>query len=257
MRYALLICYDGTPYGGWQIQKNTQTVQEVLQTAFLEAFGFSATITASGRTDAGVHAAGQVAHFDADFAPSLKNAPNKIADALNAHLPSTIRVLKSCAAPEGFDANRSAKRKTYCYRFYVAPHSHPLKDRYAAWVKFAVSTKKLEEAAKFFVGEHDFKAYCSSGSAVKTTVRTIYDITVNHTAEGGVEMFEIKVCGNGFLYNMVRTLAGTMIFYAAEKLTANAIQRSLLEGDRNAVGKTMPPQGLTLESVEYNVGLFN
>lgn len=168
MKYAILLAYDGTNYCGWQSQKNGISVQSVLEDAAREAFGGRVCITASGRTDSGVHAAGQVCSFSAD----ISVPPEKIADALNFRLPADICVLKSAAAPQGFDANRSAKKKTYAYRIYLARREHPLKARYAVAVYPAPDISIMEEGAKLFEGEHDFAAYCASGSAVKTTVRT-------------------------------------------------------------------------------------
>ena len=249
MRYALLLSYDGTNYGGWQIQKNAVTVQQKLTEALEDTLGCKVSVTASGRTDSGVHARAQVCHFDAQTSIPAE----KLADALNARLPEDISVLQTVIAPEGFDAQSSAKRKTYCYRFYVSPRRHPLSDRYSVQIKHGVDMDKLEYAAKLFVGEHDFKAYCAAGSQVKTTVRTIYDVEIKKKG-CNVEVF---VTGNGFLYNMVRTLVGTVIYYAAGRLTEEDIVRTLEEGDRNLVGKTMPAKGLTLENVEYEKRLFN
>lgn len=248
MRYAILLSYDGTNYGGWQIQKNVVTVQQKLTEALEDALGCKVSVTASGRTDSGVHAKAQVCHFDAQTTIPAE----KLADALNARLPEDISVLQTVVAPDGFDAQSGAKRKTYCYRFYLSQRRHPLNDRYSVQIKHNVDLRKLEYAAKLFEGEHDFKAYCAAGSNVKTTVRTIYGIKVESDGLNAA----VYVTGNGFLYNMVRTLVGTMIYYAAERLTEEDIIRSLTRQDRNSVGKTMPAKGLTLESVEYETKLF-
>ena len=248
MRYALLLSYDGTNYGGWQIQNNAVTVQQKLTEALEDILGFKVSVIASGRTDSGVHAKAQVCHFDAQTTIPAE----KLADALNARLPQDISVLKTVCAPDGFDAQSSAKRKTYCYRFYLSPRRQPLKDRYSVQIKYNVDLNKLETSAKLFEGEHDFKAYCAAGSQVKTTVRTVYGIEVKRD---GCNV-EVYVTGNGFLYNMVRTLVGTMIYYSADRLKKEDITRSLEKGDRSAVGKTMPAKGLTLESVEYGIELF-
>ena len=252
MRYALLLAYDGTNYGGWQIQKNAVTVQEVLQKALAEALGFEVSVTASGRTDSGVHAAAQVCHFDAE----TNIPPERMADAINFRLPDDICVLQSVAAPDGFDATASAKKKTYCYRCYLSPRRSPLKDRYSVQIKYPVDLKKLSYIASLFEGEHDFKAYCAAGSQVKTTVRRIYSVEVKTKESRGSSDLEISVTGNGFLYNMVRTLAGTMLYFAAGRIGEEDIIRSLEDGDRNAVGKTMPAKGLTLEQVDYGIKLF-
>ena len=252
MRYAILLAYDGTDYGGWQIQKNSITVQEKLEEACEKVFGVKTCVTASGRTDSGVHAAGQVCHFDAETTIPAE----KIADVLNRFLPADISVLESAAAPENFDANRSAKRKTYCYKFYLADRRNPLKDRFSVWVKNPVNIAKLQHISGSFVGKHDFKAYCKSGSQVKTTVREVYSVDVAVMRNDLSTDVEIHVCGGGFLYNMVRTIAGTMINFSEGSLSEEEIARSLSEGDREAVGRTMPAKGLTLEKVEYGVPLF-
>ncbi len=253
MRYVILLAYDGTDYGGWQIQKNSITVQEKVEEACEKVFGKKTNVTASGRTDSGVHAAGQVCHFDAETTIPAE----KIADVLNRFLPPDISVLQSAVAPENFDANRSAKRKTYCYKFYLADRRNPLKDRFSVWVKNPVNIAKLQHISGSFVGKHDFKAYCKSGSQVKTTVREVYSVDVVVKPNDLSTDIEIYVCGGGFLYNMVRTIAGTMINFAEGSLSGEEIARSLSEGDREAVGRTMPAKGVTLEKVEYGIPLFN
>ena len=248
MRVVLVISYDGTNYGGWQIQKNCITVQEVLERAAGELFGTKTAVVASGRTDSGVHAAAQVCHMDVESGI----APEKIATALNVRLPGDICVLRSFSAPEGFDANRSAKRKTYVYRVYFSECRQPLKDRFSVWVKGRTDIAKLRHIAGAFEGEHDFKAYLKSGSQVKTTVRTVYSVEVVEKEFAFGNDVEIRVTGNGFLYNMVRTIAGTMINFAQGAISEERVRRSLEIGERGDVGKTMPAKGLTLESVEYD-----
>ncbi len=247
MRYLLVVAYDGTHFCGWQVQNNGRTVQAELNGAVFKAFGESAAVTASGRTDAGVHALAQVCHVDLN----ANIAGEKLADALNSRLPEDVSVLKSAVAPAGFDANRSAKKKTYVYKMYFSSRRNPLYDRYAVWVKGGADIAKLSEAAKMFVGEHDFVAYCASGSQVKTTVRRVYSVKVKKDGE----FVTVEVCGNGFLYNMVRTLVGTLLWYAQGKLSAQDIQASLDKCDRQKVGKTMPAKGLTLYSVDYGFNI--
>lgn len=260
-RYALLVAYDGTAYGGWQIQKNNVTVQQKMQEAAEEIFGAPTTVTASGRTDSGVHASGQVCHFDAE----TSIPPERIAEAFNALLPQDISVLASAQAPAGFDSNRSAKRKTYCYKMYFSSRRNPLLDRYSLWVRGRADLQKLQYICRFFEGEHDFKAYSKSGSTAKTTVRTIYSVEVASrevppgdggnsgifSADGRIEV-NIFVTGNGFLYNMVRTIAGTVLGYSQGFITEEQIALSLKTGDRSLVGKTLPPNGLELVSVRYD-----
>lgn len=252
MRYAIKIAYDGTNYGGWQIQKNNNSVQAEVEKVAKIIFGKRVCVIASGRTDSGVHAAAQICHFDAD----TTIPPDKIADAFNAYLPTDISVLQSACAPENFDATRSAKRKTYCYKMYLSPRRNPLKDRYSEWIKFSVNIAKLKHIAGCFEGIHDFKAYCKSNSSIKTTVREIYSVNVKVTEKEGFTDVEIYVCGNGFLYNMVRTIAGTMLGYAAGSISEEEVKNSIENCDRSCVGKTMPAHGLTLESVDYGVDLF-
>ena len=252
MRYAIKVAYDGTNYGGWQIQKNNNSVQEEIEKVAKIIFGKRVCVNASGRTDSGVHAAAQICHFDAE----TSIPPDKIADAFNAYLPTDISVLQSACVPDNFDATRSAKRKTYCYRMYLSPRRNPLKDRYSEWIKLPVNIAKLKHIAGCFEGEHDFKAYCKSNSSIKTTVREIYSVEVKTSERDGFTDVEIFVCGNGFLYNMVRTIAGTMLGFAAGSITEEDVKKSIGNCDRSCVGKTMPAHGLTLESVDYGFDLF-
>ena len=248
MRYVIKVAYDGTDFCGWQVQPNGFSVQQALAEAAAAALGESVVFTASGRTDSGVHARGQVCH--ADIAAGIP--PERLADALNCRLPRSVSVLDSAAAPEGFDANRSAKKKTYEYNMYVSPRRNALKDRYSVHIRGTADVSRLREAASLFVGEHDFKAYCASRSQVKTTVRTVYGAEV--TEEG--EDIKITVCGSGFLYNMVRTMAGTMLAFATGFRSLDDIKNSLVSGDRGLVGKTMPARGLILDEVDYGFPLF-
>ncbi len=248
MRYVLKIAYDGTEYAGWQCQKNACSVQETLENAIKTALKQSIRVTASGRTDAGVHAAGQICHFDAE---GLSVPPEKMPDCLNCHLPADVRVLEGWTAENDFDANRSAKRKTYCYSLYVSNRDMPLKDRYAVRIENAPSLEKLQQTAKLFEGEHDFKAFCASGSSVKTTVRTVYEVRVDETYSFGSRDLKIFVTGNGFLYNMVRTMTGELLDLAAEKRTKESLFCAYETGKRELLGKTMPAKGLVLMQVDY------
>lgn len=252
MRYVLEIAYDGTGYGGWQTQKNSITVQQKLEEALSAAVGYRVGVAASGRTDAGVHAAAQICHFDAETSIPAERFP----EALNYRLPKDISVLRCAVAPDHFDCVRSAKRKTYCYRIYLAARRDPLKERFSVQVKGAAELSRLQYAASFFEGEHDFKAYCASGSDIKTTVRTVYEVCISgREGERGTDI-EFRITGSGFLYNMVRTMVGTMLGFAQGRLSKDDLIASLRNGDRNRVGKTMPAKGLTLERVEYPFPLF-
>lgn len=252
MRYAFLVSYDGTNYGGWQVQNNCVSVQEKLEEAAAKLFGVKTAVVASGRTDAGVHAKAQVCHLDAETTIPA----DKIADALNMRLPEDISVLASVKAPEGFDANRSAKKKTYCYRMYFSPRRNPLSDRYSVWVKGVADISKMQYILHFFEGEHDFSAYAKSGTTAKTFVRTIYSATLSTRLLKTASEVEIYLTGNGFLYNMVRTIAGTALYFARGALSEDKVIKSLETGNRDFVGKTMPAKGLTLENVDYGFDLF-
>lgn len=249
MRYVLKIAYDGTEYAGWQRQKNALSVQECLENALEQALDIDVRVVASGRTDAGVHAAGQVCHFDSD---SLTVPPEKLPDCLNRFLPPDIRLLEGWEGRDGFDSNRSAKRKTYCYSLYESRREMPLLERYAVRVDELPKIEDLRRVAKLFEGEHDFKAFCASGSSVKTTVRTVYEVKVEEMETFALRVVKIYVTGNGFLYNMVRTMAGELLDLASGKKAEESLQKAFQTGDRNLLGKTMPAKGLLLQSVEYN-----
>lgn len=249
MRYVLKIAYDGTDYAGWQRQKNASSVQEVLENAIKTALNKDVRVTASGRTDAGVHAAGQTCHFDLESSVP----PEKMPDCLNRFLPNDVRVLEGFAAKDGFDANRSAKRKTYRYSLYVAKRDMPLKERYAVRIESAPNIEILQKTAKLFEGEHDFKAFCASGSSVKTTVRTVYEVRVEETQTYGGRNIDVYVTGNGFLYNMVRTLVGELLDLAEGRKGEESLLLAFETGKRELLAKTMPAKGLTLLQVEYEL----
>ena len=248
MRYGLKIAYDGTDYAGWQRQKNAVSVQEKLEEAVYLALGNRVNITASGRTDAGVHAVGQVCHFDLQSTVP----PEKMPDCLNRFLPNDIRVVDGFYAGEEFDSNRSAKKKTYRYSLYVSAREMPLKERYATRIENAKELAILQSVAKLFEGEHDFKAFCASGSSVKTTVRTVYSVRVEEGESYGSRDINIFVTGNGFLYNMVRTMVGELLDLADGKRTKESLLSAYQTGERGLLGKTMPAKGLTLMQVEYD-----
>ncbi len=252
MRYVLLVGYDGTLFSGWQRQKKGErTVQGELERAASELFGAPTRVAASGRTDAGVHALGQVCHLDAET--SLP--PEKLSVLLNAFLPPDLRVYKSGIAPAGFDCTRGAKRKTYCYRLYASESEIPVLERYAVRIKGVPCLDSMRAAADMVVGEHDFKAFCAAGSSAKTTVRTVYAVEIATRTENLYTMYEIRVTGNGFLYNMVRILAGELLAVGLGK-DMKQLALALTSGERSLLAKTLPAKGLMLENVEYDAPLF-
>lgn len=243
MRVFLKIEYDGTAYCGWQIQPNAVSVQQVLESAITRLTGCPTSVTGSGRTDSGVHAEGQIAHFDTDS----EIPPERFAPALNQFLPDDVKVLDSFRVDDNLHARFSAKKKTYVYRIYESKHPRPLLDRYSARVDFKLDEKKMQEGANYFIGSHDFSCFLASGSAVKDTVREIYTAKVERVGEEII----FTVCGNGFLYNMVRIMVGTLVKVGSGKIEPSEVKEIIEKKRREKAGATMPPQGLTLKKVEY------
>lgn len=242
-RIKLTIEYLGTAYCGWQRQKNGISVQEVIEDAAKKLFKEDIAITGSGRTDSGVHAKGQVAHFDVDTTVPVRNMPF----ALNSYLPDDIQILSAEEVDMSFHARFGAKAKTYRYTLYVDKHKHPLIDMQATNVHVRPDIALMREAANKLIGEHDFKCFLAAGSNVKDTVRTIYSLDVDEI-DG---IIHITVCGNGFLYNMVRILTGTLYYVGTGKLKVSDVDRIVEGKERKLAGKTLPAKGLTLLSVLY------
>lgn len=243
MKVKLTISYDGTNYCGWQSQPNGNGVQKEIEKAIEKLTGEKVAVTGSGRTDAGVHAQGQVASFAIEKATV---PAEKYYKALNTLLPDDIRVIKSQKVNENFCAIKSAKQKTYVYTFYKSQVELPLKERYQTKLSENLNVERIKECAKLFVGEHDFKCFCASGSSAKTTVRTIYEIKVKNSKS----KLEIFVTGNGFLYKMVRSLVGALIACGEEKIGEKEIIEMLKTGKKHGI-KTMPAKGLCLVNVKY------
>lgn len=248
---VLLLSFDGTNYCGWQIQKNAITIQSIVQNAVQQSLKIDTKVVGCSRTDAGVHAHGYVCSF---VVPETFKIPKEqIAFAVNCLLPPDIRVLKSTIiAQNDFHACTSAVKKRYRYSFYCGKIEQPLLERYAVRVYPRIDLEKMQKCAILLQGEHDFKAFSNTGSSVKTTVRTIYDITLYEKDE----LYHIEVCGNGFLYNMVRILAGSLIAVGQGKLSSTDLIKALESGERSQTGKTMPAKALTLIDVEYTVAIF-
>ena len=239
MRIKLTIEYDGTAFCGWQTQPSLRTVQSELEAAISKLTGSPASVTASGRTDAGVHALGQVAHFDTD-----KDMGKKFVGGLNYYPPDDIRVRSAEVVPSDFHARFSAKRKTYIYLMYEADFDSPiLRNRATRTPPLCVEA--MEAAAKRFLGKNDFVAFRSTGSDTLTTVRTVYEASVER--RGGFIVF--SVTADGFLYNMVRKMAAALIEVGCGKMDALDVG-ALLSGDASFT-KVAPPNGLYLYKVEY------
>ena len=250
MKILLLTSYDGTEFSGWQRQRERRTVQGELERAASALFGGIVTVKASGRTDAGVHALGQVVQLDVQTALP----PDKAGICLNRLLPPDVRILKSAEAPCGFDCTRGVRQKTYRYTAYACPAEIPLLTRYAARLRAVPDLGRMREAAELLLGEHDFCAFRASGYTSKTSVRTLYGVNLEESPLPGGKLCSVTVTGNGFLYNMVRILAGELFAVGCGK--REGITEAFASGKRSALAKTMPPQGLTLMKVDYGAPLF-
>lgn len=243
MRVAFIVEYDGTNYAGWQKQKNDITVQEKIEEALLTLNKGHITVTGAGRTDSGVHAKGQCGHFDID-----SDIPaEKFTFVLNTRLPKDIRIKKTWEASEDFHSRFSAKGKRYIYRIFNAPYSSALMGRFTMHVPEKLDIVKMRQAAQFIVGTHDFKAFCAQGSSVKTTVRTVNKVEIKKENE----LIEITVEGTGFLYNMVRIIAGTLIEVGKNKKTPQNVKEIIEGKTRKEAGMTADAQGLTMDEVFY------
>ena len=247
-RYMLKLEYDGGAFCGWQRQKNGFTVQQAVEDSLERILGVKTHVDGSCRTDAGVHAAGQIAHFDAE----TKIPPEKLKDAINCYLPEGASVLWVRFAPEGFHARFSAKRKTYVYKLYTGVTDHPLRDGRYYHEMYPVDVELMRAAAVYIVGEHDFSCFMASGSFVKDAVRTVYSVEVSERMEEA-QIVEIRVTGNGFLYNMVRIIAGTLLSVGKKRISPDDVKEIILKKDRTLAGVTLPAEGLYLYNVEYDV----
>ena len=236
------VAYKGTNYAGWQKQNNALGIQEVIEDAIFQALGQKAEIYASGRTDAGVHALCQC------FSVKLKfGMAEKLVPAINSFLPNDIRLLWAKEVSDDFHARYSAHKKTYLYKLKVADIPSPFDFETTAYIDYKLNLKKMQYATKFLIGEHDFSAFCSANSSITDFVRTIYSFEIRQNEN----LFEFEVCGNGFLYNMVRILVGTLVDVGRGKINPEQIENILNSKDRQKAGKTMTPEGLFLKSVEY------
>ena len=243
-RVRLKIAYDGTAYHGWQIQEGQTTVEGVLTAAVREATGEQSEIIGASRTDAGVHALGNIAVFDTDS----PIPPDKFYMVLNRLLPDDISVVSSDEVASDWHPRKQECRKTYEYRIYMAPVRIPVKRLYAHYTYNELDTEAMNRAAGNFAGEHDFTAFCAAGSQAVTFTRTIYDCSVRREGMEAV----ISVTGSGFLYNMVRIIAGTLMDVGLGRKQPEQIPGIIESLDRRQAGPTLPACGLTLIGYEYN-----
>ena len=240
---ALRLRYDGSAYHGWQVQKNDISVAETLEKALGKVCGHAVKVTGCGRTDAGVHALSYCANFRTESAIPAERLPL----AVNSRLPGDIAVLRAVDVPEGFNAIGSCIKKEYVYRIMNTRIRDPFLQRRVCFYPAPLDFERLAAAGAAFEGTHDFAAVRSVGTETKTTVRTVYWCR----AERQGELITIAVCADGFLYNMVRAIVGTMVYASHGKLEPGDIPALLETRDRRLTGPTMPPQGLYLSRVWY------
>lgn len=242
-RIKLIVAYDGTEYSGWQIQPEAPTIEMYLDKAIHELTGENVHVTGASRTDAGVHAYGNVAVFDTE-----STIPgDRFTFALNRFLPDSIVIQDSWEVSSDFHPRHCNTRKTYEYRILNTAVPLPQKRNFTWHVAGDINIESMREAAEYIIGEHDFKSFCCVKTQAESTVRTIYSLEV---LQEGSEII-IRIKGNGFLYNMVRIITGTLIQVGKKKFRPEYVKQMLEAKDRTVAGQTAPPQGLTLVGIEY------
>lgn len=243
-RVRLTVAYDGTNYHGWQVQNNGITIESELNRCLTDLLREPIGVIGASRTDSGVHALGNIAVFDT----TSRMPAEKISYALNQRLPEDIRVQRSEEVADDWHPRKCASRKTYEYRIYRAEFPMPVKRLYSLFTYHELDVNRMQEAAAYLEGEHDFKSFCQTGAQVESTVRTLYSVEVEEQGENDLV---IRVCGNGFLYNMVRIIAGTLLEIGQGKKDPMDIFAILEAKDRSAAGPTAPAHGLTLMKYEF------
>lgn len=243
MRILLTVSYDGSEYYGWQRQKGFVTVQQRLEEGLSQMLKQNITVRGASRTDTGVHAIGQRAVFAAETSIPV----DKIPLALNSFLPEDIVVTAAKIVDEEFHPQYSVTDKTYCYKILNDSFRVPMLNKYTDFVRDSLDIAAMNRACEYLVGTHDFNAFCASGSTAKTTVRTIFSMRVEKVDN----IVSIWVRGNGFLYNMIRIIAGTLVNVGRGKYPPEYVQEIIKSLDRTKAGKTMSPGGLTLMEVNY------
>ena len=240
----LTIEYDGKDFNGWQKQPNKLNIQGEIERVIENITGEKVELIASGRTDAGVHAMGQVANFKTNASIPIE----KIPIALNTNLKKAILIKSAEEVEERFHSRLNCKRKTYRYVINNSKYGTAIYRNLETHIPMKLDINKMQEAVKYFEGEHDFKAFKASGTSSKSSVRTIYKAEV---IDAGNERIYIELTGNGFLYNMVRIISGTLVDVGLGKIQPKDIQEIIQLEKRENAGKTLPPQGLYLLKVEY------
>lgn len=242
-KLVITIQYDGSSYHGWQVQSNALTVQEVFQNAVEKVFGERLDVKGCSRTDAGVHANMYVLTVDTDM--NITN--DGVIFALNSHLPKDIAVIECKEGSTDFHPRYSCKSKEYVYKLYNGKIRNPFLADYAFYYRYPIDADYLNEQAQAFVGTYDYSGFCSAKSDVEDTVRTVKSFSV--TRQGDMVYFRVEA--DGFLYNMVRIMVGTLLFVSEDKIKKDELKDVILSKDRKRAGKTAPPQGLYLNKVVY------
>ena len=243
---ALFLTYEGTAYHGWQVQKRDVTIGQTMEEAAARIVGHPVKMTGCGRTDAGVHAKKYVANFRTTSSIPVDRLPY----AMNTHLPEDIVVTGAMEVHDEFNAIGSCVRKEYTYLIYNSRIRDPFYVNRAWFYPKHLDEKIMQQAASQFVGTHDFAAVRSVGTDVRSTVRTVYYYNVERKGD----LIELKVCANGFLYNMARAMAGTVVYAAEGKIKPEEIGALLQSGNRTAAGPTVPPGGLYMTQLWYDDG---
>ena len=243
-RIRLTVAYDGTNYHGWQIQPGVVTIESVLNEALTDLFGEEIQVIGASRTDSGVHARGNVAVFDTES----RMAADRVCFALNQRLPQDIRVQDSCEVPLDWHPRKQRCVKTYEYKILNRRMELPDARLYTYFYYYNLDLEQMRRGAAYLLGEHDFKSFCSARTQIEDTVRTIYSLEISRNQE---DVVTIRIKGSGFLYNMVRIIAGTLLNVGNGHTEPQEILRILEARDRREAGPTAPAKGLTLIGMEY------
>lgn len=242
----LTVSYDGTNFYGWQRQNEKRTVQKELEKAISSLFNANIKIRGTSRTDKGVHALGQIVKFEQETTIPMKNLPR----AINSYLKvGDIIVTNAIYVDENFHTQYNVYKKSYEYKIYNNEFMNPMYKNYAKFVRGNIDIQKMKQGASYFLGEHDFKAFCASGSQIKTTIREIYEFDISKKDK----IITLNITGNGFLYNMVRIITGTLIEVGLGKRELSDIPKIIKSLDRTIAGETAGAEGLILKKIFYKL----
>lgn len=243
-RFKLVVAYDGTNYCGWQVQKNGRTIEGELNRCLSQLLKEEIVVIGASRTDSGVHGKGNVAVFDSE----TRIPGEKLSYALNQRLPEDIVIQQSCEVPNDFHPRFCDTIKTYEYKILNRTFPDPMYRLYADFIHYPLDVEAMQKACQYVIGEHDFQSFCSAGAQVKSTVRTVYDLTVEKDQD---DVIHIKITGNGFLYNMVRIIVGTLTRIGMGYGKPEDMKEIIEAKDRAKAGPTAPARGLILKEIKY------